>query len=65
MSVPRAVLVAALVRLGRVDEARVAIQSLLEHQPSFTIGGLSQVVELEPAVFRPLAAAWREVGLRE
>ena len=56
---------AALVRLGLVDEARMATQSLLEHQPSFTIGGLSRGVELEPAVFRPLAAAWREVGLRE
>jgi TolB-like protein/Tfp pilus assembly protein PilF len=64
-SVARAVLVAALVRLGRVDEARVVTQSLLEHQPSFTIGGMSQVTELEPAVFRPLAAAWREVGLPE
>jgi len=64
-SVPRAVLVAALVGLGRVDEARVATQSLLEHEPSFTIAGLSQVTELEPAVFRRLAAAWREVGLLE
>jgi tetratricopeptide (TPR) repeat protein len=64
-SLPRAVLVAALVRLGRVDEARAATQLLLEREPSFTIRGLSEVAELEPAVFRPLAAAWREVGLRE
>ena len=62
-SIPRAVLTAALMRLGRLEEAKVAAQAVLECQPSFTISGTSLINELEPAVFRPLADAWREVGL--
>ena len=50
-------------RLGRLEEAKVAAQAVLECQPSFTISGTSLINELEPAVFRPLADAWREVGL--
>ena len=62
-SLPRAVLAAALMRLGRVDEAKAMAQTVLECQPSFTIHGTSLYAELEPKVFRPLADAWREVGL--
>lgn len=56
-SIPRAILVAALQRLGRPEEARVAAQALLELEPTFTVHGFSLIAEIEPAVFRPLAAA--------
>ena len=64
-SIPRAILAAALVRLGRLDEARAAARTVLEHEPSFTIHGTARYAELEPAVFRPMADAWREAGLPE
>ena len=65
-SITRAVMTAALMRLGRVGEAKAAARAVLEYQPSFTIHGiLVNVGLLEPAVFRPLADAWREVGLPE
>jgi adenylate cyclase len=64
-SLPRAILAAALVRLGRVDEAKAMAQTVLEREPSFTIHGTSRYAELEPMVFRPMADAWREAGLPE
>jgi adenylate cyclase len=64
-SVAYAVMTAALLRLGRMEEAKTAAQAVLECQPSFTIHGLSVVAEFEPKVFRPMADAWREVGLPE
>jgi adenylate cyclase len=64
-SIPRAILAAALVRLGRLDEAKTMAQTVLERVPSFTIHGTAQYSELEPAVFRPFAEAWREAGLPE
>ena len=64
-SLPRAILAAALLRLGRLDEARAAARTVLEYEPSFTIHGTARYAELEPAVFRPMADAWREAGLPE
>jgi adenylate cyclase len=64
-SLPRAFLVAALVRLGRVEEAKVMAKTVLDCDPSFTIHGTALYAELEPAVFRPFAEAWREAGLPE
>ena len=64
-SLPRAFLAAALVRLGRMEEAKAMAQTVLEGDPSFTISGTSRYAELEPAVFRPMADAWREAGLPE
>ena len=64
-SLPCAIFAAALVRLGRLDEARAAARTVLEHEPSFTIHGTARYAELEPAVFRPMADAWREAGLPE
>jgi len=64
-SLPRAILAAALMRLGQVEEAKATAQTVIEREPSFTIRGTSRYAELEPAVFRPLADAWREVGLPE
>ena len=62
-SLPRAFLTAALVRLGRIEEAKAMARTVLECDPSFTIRGTSRYAELEPAVFRPMADAWREAGL--
>jgi TolB-like protein/Flp pilus assembly protein TadD len=64
-SIPRAILAAALVRLERLDEAKAMAQTVLEREPSFTIRGTARYSELEPAVFRPFAEAWREAGLPE
>jgi adenylate cyclase len=64
-SLPRAILAAALVRLGRLDEAKAIAQTVLEREPSFTIHGTARYAELEAAVFRPFAEAWREAGLPE
>jgi len=62
-SLPRAFLAAALVRLGRADEAKEIARTVLQCDPSFTIGGTAVYAELEPNVFRPFADAWRDVGL--
>jgi adenylate cyclase len=64
-SLPRAFLAAALVRLGRTEEAKALAKTVLECDPSFTIRGTALYAELEPAVFRPMANAWREAGLPE
>jgi adenylate cyclase len=63
-SIPRAVLAASLLQLGRMEEARLAAQSVLDCEPSFKIQKLSNVA-LEPAVFIGLSDAWRELGLPE
>ena len=64
-SIARAILAAALLRCGRVAEAKAAARDVLECEPTFTICGLSLTAELEPAVFGPFADAWRELGLPE
>ncbi len=61
----RAVLVAALLRIGRTMDAKAAAREVLECEPTFTIHGWARSVELEPTVFRPFADAWREIGLPE
>ena len=62
-SLPRAILSGALIRLGRADDARAMAQTVLEREPSFTIRGTARYAELDAAVFKPFADAWREVGL--
>jgi TolB-like protein len=63
-SIPRAVLAASLLRLGRMEEAKFVARSVLDCEPSFKIQKLSNVA-LEPAVFVALSDAWRELGLPE
>lgn len=62
-SVSRAFLVAALSRLGRADEAAGEVRRLLEIDPAFSIRRFSVTVDIEPAVFTPLAEAWQRAGL--
>ena len=64
-SFPHAYLAAALVRLGRGEEAKAAAQRVLALQPTFTISGVSAIVGHEPAVFSAFAEAWRAAGLPE
>jgi adenylate cyclase len=64
-SIPRAVLAAALLRLGPIEEARAAAQDVLECEPSFSIRRTSRFVVFEPEVFRLFTEAWRELGLPE
>jgi adenylate cyclase len=64
-SVLHAVLTAALMRLGRLEEARAAARGVLECEPSWTIRGTVDIIGVEPAVISPFADAWREVGLPE
>jgi len=59
----RAILAAALLRLGRPAEAKAAARGVLQFESGVTISGFSRMAEFEPAVFRPLADAWREIGL--
>jgi TolB-like protein len=62
-SLPRAILAAALTRLGQLEEAKAIARTVLEREPSFTISGTARYAELDPAVFRPMAEAWCEIGL--
>jgi tetratricopeptide (TPR) repeat protein len=64
-SFPHAYLAAALVRLGRGEEAKAVAQRVLALQPTFTVRGVSAIVGHEPAVFSAFAEAWREAGLPE
>jgi tetratricopeptide (TPR) repeat protein len=62
-SVPYAYLTAALVRSGRVQDAKTAAQSVLKLDPNFTISRFSVIVGVNPEVFSAFTAAWREAGL--
>lgn len=64
-SLPRAILSAALIRLGRADEAKGMARTVLDREPTFTVRGTARYAELDPAVYKPFADAWREVGLPE
>jgi tetratricopeptide (TPR) repeat protein len=62
-SVSRAFLVAALSKLGRVDEAKDEANRLLKIDPGFSIQRFSVTVDIEPAVFTPIAKAWKRAGM--
>jgi len=56
---------AALGRLGKEQDAKRVAQVVLALDPAFTIRRLAGLVRFEPAVFEPLADAWRKAGLPE
>src|SRR5262245_26606379 len=63
---PHALLAAALVRLGRLDEAKVAARQVLVVDPTFTVRRCSVTLGcVVPAVFTPIANAWLAAGLPE
>lgn len=59
----RLFLTAALVGLGRSDEARREAQQVLALDPDFAVGRFAVTVGFEPTVFTPLADAWASAGL--
>ncbi len=64
-SVPCYLHTAALVRLGRTDEARATAKILLQLQPGFTVSGLVSGNITTPERMHELASALRQVGLPE
>jgi tetratricopeptide (TPR) repeat protein len=64
-SVPCYLLTAALVRLGRVTEAKSSSERLLELQPGFTISGLVSGNITTPERMAVLSDALRQAGLPE
>lgn len=64
-SVPHLYLTAALVGLGRSEEAKAQARRVLSLDPTFTIRRFSVTVGISPAVFKPFAEAWRKAGLPE
>jgi TolB-like protein len=62
-SVSRAFLTAILVGLGRIDDASAEGQRVVALDPTFSIRRFGVTVGIEPAVFTPLAEAWRKAGL--
>jgi TolB-like protein len=62
-SVPCYLHIAALVTLGRPDEAKSMARVLLDLQPGFTVGGLSSGNITTPERMAMLAAALRQAGL--
>jgi tetratricopeptide (TPR) repeat protein len=62
-SVPHILHAAALVRAGRIAEAKAAAQRARTLDPTFTTRRWSVTVGLVPAVFEPIADALREVGI--
>jgi len=64
-SVCRLFLVAALAKLGRVEEAKAQAETVLALDPNFSIARFQTVVGFEPDVFGVLADAWKAVGLPE
>jgi TolB-like protein len=62
-SVSRAFLTAVLVGLGRKSDAEAEAQRVLALDPGFSIRQFSVTVGIEPRVYEPLSAAWRQAGL--
>ena len=60
-SVPHILLAVALVRLGRMDEAKGEARRVLELDPTFTMRRWSVTVGGEDTVFEPFADAWQEL----
>jgi tetratricopeptide (TPR) repeat protein len=56
---------AALANLGRIDEAEVVAQQLLDVQPQFTIRSITSAPFANPEILAALGDALRQVGLPE
>jgi TolB-like protein len=62
-SVPYAYLAAALVKVGRLDDARRAAQALRDLDHGFSISRFQVTVGVNPGVFSVFADAWGKAGL--
>jgi TolB-like protein len=62
-SVAHCVLAAALAKIGRTEEAKIAASQVLALQPSFSANRICAAIGIEPALARGFVEAWREAGL--
>jgi TolB-like protein len=62
-SVPRMLLTAALIKLGRTDEAKSSAAQVLALQPNFSSAGFCDAIAIAPPLAVALTRAWREAGL--
>jgi adenylate cyclase len=63
LSVTQSFLVAALAKLGRMEEARAAAMQVLAQQPTFSTGRFCAVIDMVPELAKTLTDAWRDAGL--
>ncbi|MEA2760655.1 MAG: adenylate cyclase [Methylobacteriaceae bacterium] len=56
-------LVAALMALGRREDAKAEVRRVLELEPTFTSKGFRRIIEFNPAVVALLTSAWEAAGL--
>jgi TolB-like protein len=62
-SVSQSLLVAPLVKLGRMEEAKAVALRVMALQPSFSTGGFCAALAVPPALATPLTETWRTAGL--
>jgi len=62
-NVSHSFLVAAMMALGREEDAKLSAQRLLALDPTFTIKRIAPIADIEPRVFRPPADAWKAAGI--
>jgi TolB-like protein/class 3 adenylate cyclase/Tfp pilus assembly protein PilF len=62
-SVCHVFLVAALMAIGRIEEAKVEVRRVLELEPTFTSRGFRKIIEFEPSAVEVLTKAWGDAGL--
>jgi TolB-like protein len=62
-SVAHSVLAAALVKLGRTEEAKIAAAQVVVLHPYFSSSGFCDAIAMVPSLAEPLVEAWRQVGL--
>ena len=62
-SFPHCILAAALVKLGRTEDAKRSAIEVLELQPSFSSSGFCTALAVTPALSESLTKAWLEAGL--
>ena len=63
LSVSQSLVVAPLVKLGRIEEAKTIATRVLALQPSFSAGGFCSALALPSALAIPLTETWRTAGL--
>ena len=62
-SVSQSLLVAPLVKLGRIEEAKAVALRVVALQPFFSAGGFCAALALPAALATPLTETWRTAGL--
>jgi adenylate cyclase len=54
---------ATLAKLGKIEDANVSAQRLLELQPGYSITKMCDALDLHPSIAEPLSAALLSAGL--